>query len=535
MDQPLNDFFANTQREGSVAAQTLLIAKLATLSPENPSLWQQVANRMIQAGFAANASEVLKSAIRRFPRAHELLYLRGNAQRLNAQPIEAEADFREVLRVAPQHGDAALSLAYMLRELGRMCAAGEVIVASLRARGERLDDTLSALIFLRECGAHERAHAIAQAGLTHWPDNADIAALAAEFALAIGEFVVARRCLHDTLDRAPDKSASWLRLAYCQRFNRRDDCDFVRMEHAWNSRKLDPQSRLCAGFALGKALDDLGDYAQAAAVLRDANALKSATVRWCAADWNQFVDERLSARQLPPIDVATDFAPIFIVGLPRTGTTLAATILSRNKFLRERGELNWISAMFAHLVAQNKLHDRTALAAIAQLICAQMRRDDAPARWYLDKNPLDFRYLDFICALFPHAKIIHCQRNPRDAALSLWMQHFAHDDMGFAYDFAAIAQFAQGHDRLMAHWRKSLNLPIFDLQYEALAADPSTALGELTQSLGVSAVAPMDNEVAPARAIVTASVWQARQPIYTSSIGRWKNYAAYLPELEELF
>ena len=69
-----------------------------------------------------------------------------------------------------------------------------------------------------------------------------------------------------------------------------------------------------------------------------------------------------------------------------------------------------------------------------------MRRDDAPAQFYIDKNPLNFRYLDFIVALFPNARFVHCRRDARDTALSIWMQHFAHEDLGFAYDFATISQ-----------------------------------------------------------------------------------------------
>lgn len=535
MDPLLEEFVANANRLGGVAAQTILMAKLCASPRASAEKWQRVASGMIRAGFAVFAIELLNAAIARFTHDHELRYWRGNARRLSAQPADAESDFREVLLNVPQHHDAALSLAYMLREQGRTQAASEVMIASLNARKENVDETVSALIFLRECGQQARAYGIAQAGVARWPQSADVASLAAEFALAIGEFNIAREYLQRTLDNDPAKSASWLRLAYCQRYRHRADPDLRRIQHAWNDNSLDLQSRMCAGFALGKALDDLGDYAQAAAILIEANAMARANVPWRADIWRELVERRLVERSLPRVDAASDFAPIFVVGLPRTGTTLVATLLGRDEQLRERGELNWIPAMYEHLAEQGKLYDRAALSKVAQFVTAQMRRDDTPAHWYLDKNPLNFRYLDFIAALFPQARIIHCRRNLRDTALSLWTQHFAHADLGFCYDFSSIAQFAHGHDRLMSHWREVLEVPILALEYEAVATDAGSALGGIAKSLGLSAPPSTPNASAMPRTIVTASVWQARQPVYTRSIDRWKNYAAYLPEIERLF
>jgi LPS sulfotransferase NodH len=114
----------------------------------------------------------------------------------------------------------------------------------------------------------------------------------------------------------------------------------------------------------------------------------------------------------------------------------------------------------------------------------------------------------------------------------LWSQDFAHADCAFAYDFADIAAFAAGHDALMAHWQRTLSLPIYSLEYETLVADPAGTLAALRDFIGM----PAADEIAqPALTINTASVWQARQPIYARSVGRWRGYAGYVPELEALF
>ena len=245
------------------------------------------------------------------------------------------------------------------------------------------------------------------------------------------------------------------------------------------------------------------------------------------------MQSRLDADKLPAIDAVEDFSPVFVVGMPRTGTTLTAKLLGDSGSVRDRGELNWIAGIRGLLVEQNRLRDPAALASAAHIIAAQMRRDDAPARWYLDKNPMNFRHLDFVAALFPHAKVIHCRRGARDTALSLWTQHFAHTDLGFAYAFGDIAQALTGHARLMEHWRTTLALPILDLDYETLVADSAGSQRRLLEFSGL----PDDPslQARPATPIVAASVWQARQPVYASSLGRWRNYAQHLPELTALF
>jgi tetratricopeptide (TPR) repeat protein len=527
-DVLLAEFTADAARGNAGAALARLHTRLAA-PPAPLQVWLDAVTGLLRNGFAAGAAELAGDALSHFPQNPQLHYWRGNALRVAGQFADAEHELRELLRVNPDHRDAALSLAFMLREQGRYGAAAQAMIDSVHARHAAAAEILATLGFLRECGAFEAACTLAEAAHSRWPDNAELAALAGEFALVLGRFESAQQHLRAAVQRDPRKGASWLRLSHSQRFTQRSDADLLHLEAAWQDYGLDAQTRICAGFAFGKALDDVADYAGAARVLREANALARKHTPWDAGAWDAFVARQLDA----PISTrsGTDFSPVFVIGLPRTGTTLAATLLARDAQLRDRGELNWIAAMYAHLDAQQALHDPDALAVTANLVATHMRRDDAPAHWYLDKNPLNFRYLGLIAALFPRAKIVHCRRQPRDAALSLWMQHFDSPDTAFAYDFASLAAFARGYERLMAHWRATLPLPIFDLDYEQLAGAPEQTLPRLAQFIGSSATA-----AAPAHnAIATASVWQARQPVYASSIARWERYAPHLPELSALF
>lgn len=536
-DRPENALlakFVERRREfDEPAARIELMEALSTRFTHAEEVWRRAAEGLLRAGYVPAAAEVLDAAIARFPGAQALRYWRGNALRMGGLHEEAERDFRAVLVAIPEHREAALSLAHMLRESGRFAAAIEVVCASLRACADDKQHIVAGLAFLRECDAHVQAQALAMAAMERWPKCARIAAMVAEFAQATGDFTGARAALHTALDGNAGDGMSWLRLANCGRCTSSADPDLRRIEHAWRAGVHDHDARTCLGFALGKMWSDIGEYPRAVAILREANAAAAAQARWRAAEWHDFVERRLKEPALPPVGTAVDYVPVFVVGLPRTGTTLSAELLARSSELRNRGELNWIDAMYRLLDQQGRLHDRDALASTGAVVHSQLRRDDPPVGWYLDKNPLNFRYLDLIAAMFPGAKIIHCRRWRRDTALSLWTQRFAHADLGFAYDFSDIAAFMEGHDRLIEHWRRTLPLAWFDMDYEALVQNPEGMLRDMQHFLGMPDGAVM---IGPdTHAITTASVWQARQPVYASSIGRWRAYAAYLPELERMF
>lgn len=527
--------FVEKRRDfGEPAARGELVETLLTRYAEADETWRCIAEGLLRAGCTRAAVEVLDVAIPRFAGVTALRYWRGNALRMGGHHAEAERDFRTVLAALPEHREAAFSLAHMLREDGRFAAAIDVICASLRACVDDQSHIVAGLVFLRECDAHLQALALAMAARKRWPECVEIAALAAEFALAAGDFDGARTALYAALDGNAGDGMSWLRLAYCGRCTNGADPDLRRIEDAWRTGAHDRDTMTCLGFALGKMLSDIGEYSRAVAVLREANAAAAVQAQWRASDWRGFVDRRLGDAGLPQAGSAVDYVPVFVVGLPRTGTTLAASLLARSGELRNRGELNWIDAMYRLLDRQGRLQDRGALASTSAVVRSQLRRDDSPVGWYLDKNPLNFRYLDFIAAMFPGAKIIHCRRERRDTALSLWTQHFAHADLGFTHDFSDIVAFMEGHDKLVAHWRRTLPLAWFDLEYETLVKNPDETVHGMQRFLGMPEGCGMDNP-ADRQVITTASVWQVRQPLYTGSIGRWRTYAEYLPELEGMF
>ncbi|MGC4037812.1 MAG: sulfotransferase [Chitinophagaceae bacterium] len=367
--------------------------------------------------------------------------------------------------------------------------------------------------------------------------DAGVARVAGNIARELGDFAKARERYLAALDAGIDLDTWYVlgALAHTKRYADRDDPDIARFEAHARDEKYTPRARAATGFGLAKAYDDLGDYESAAHTLRDANARVRSVLPWSAAAWDAFVEARMNERVVHVrASTHSDFKPIFVVGLPRTGTTLTATRLAQHIGARDRGELRILRFIAERLITGGHLGDADAIAEAAALYRVHARQDDAPAPCYIDQDPMNFRYLHVIEAMFPDARVIWCRRNRRDTALSIWSQDFAHHDAAFAYDFASIAA-VRGRSRSLVGL----------LACDAVVADSRARLrGARRKSVGgARCIERLHRCAATIRRspstettpIHSASVWQARQPIYAASVGRWRKYAPFVPELTELF
>lgn len=445
----------------------------------------------------------------------------------------AEAKLRALNAQAPAREDVARLLSNVLRNQGRLNEAGHVALALCEANHFEAGVCLRSADFARQCNSHAIASRICDGALARSAGTADLLVLAAHVAREAGDFNMARARYLQALDAGVDLERQHVLGAFAntRRYTNPADPDIARFDRHFHDKAHSARSRASAGFALAKAQNDLGDYEQATRILREANAMVHAVWPWNGADWQRFVEARMREQvaRAPAIPAAS-FVPVFIVGLPRTGTTLTAMLLAKASTARDRGELRTLRFIAEHLSTGGHSRKPAALAEAAGLYRKLAVQDDSPATWYLDQDPLNFRYLDIAAAMFPQARVIHLRRDRRDTALSLWSQDFGHPDMAFAYDFADMAAYMQGHDDLMQHWKQSLHIPIHELDYETLVTDTEAVLADLRNFIGAPARDPDHAENnAP---VQSASVWQARQPVYQASVGRWRHYVPYVPELE---
>lgn len=454
------------------------------------------------------------------------------------QVAPASALLHEILARHPGHLEAADLFARLLQSQGQLNAASQVMMELCRQAGMDTTTTVRCAEFILQCQRHHLAAALCDEAFARGNASPALHALAGNIANQIGEFESARKHFLTALDTGIDLNHWFVlgMLATTQRYATREHPDFARFIAHFQHPSANPDARAATGFGLAKAYDDIGAYAEAAQTLREANRLSRQVHSWPRGAWERWLAGRMQS-SLPETRVpeASGFVPVFIVGLPRSGTTLAATQIARHNGVRDRGELPLLNFIAERLSMSNHLRNPGVLHEAAELYRRCVVQDDPPVRWYIDKDPNNFRYLDLIATLFPQARVIHCRRDRRDAALSIWSQDFSHPHYGFANDLDDIAAYIRDYDKLMQHWRQRLDLPMFDLDYESMTADPEATVERLRAFIGLPSQAAA-SAAAPASSapIASASMWQARQPIYRSSVGRWKNYLPHIPELARI-
>lgn len=492
--------------------------------------WLEEARALLMRGDFRRAEPLLNRAIADHPGSFELRRVLAGAYRQAGRNDEAEALLRQLLLERPLDAGSAFELARLLIEQARTRAAGEVLRTCFEGGQHDAGLAIRAIELLDDADRKEDAAAIAERSIALAPGDPRLHAYAGMLQLQLGMFDPAREHYLFALSHSP-QACEWhvpLALSNAQRYADAGHPDFARFRDQLHRTDLSGKARSSLLFALGKAHDDIADCAQAAAYFREANAIAHSLAGWSRKGWRRAVEARLASE--PPVQYGASPGPVpvFIVGMPRSGTTLLARQLSRYPGVCNRGELPWI-AKLAERQDLNGNASAEALARAASFYMLHARRDEAPeVGWILDKQPLNFRYVDLILALFPAARIIHCARSARDTALSLWMQSFNEEVQGYAYDFDDIAVVMHDCARLMARWQRLYPQSIRTIRYEELVTEPDATLDGLARWFGLPAPAAAAGEPS---SISTSSLWQARQPMYSHSLQRWRGYAEHVPEL----
>lgn len=229
--------------------------------------------------------------------------------------------------------------------------------------------------------------------------------------------------------------------------------------------------------------------------------------------------------------------PVFIVGPPRSGTTLVEQIAAAHPEVHGGGELGLMPGFVKALAARagrDAFHpdgsaamDARQSAALADAYLKELRALAPGAARILDKQPFNYRHLGLIQLLFPKGRVIYCRRDPRDTGLSCFTNLFV-DPLPWTTDLEEIGIFILGVERLMAHWRAVLEIPILEVSYEALVAEPEGESRRIVEFLGLPWDPACLSFHLASRVVHTASKWQVREPVYTASVGRWRRHAAAL-------
>ena len=354
-----------------------------------------------------------------------------------------------------------------------------------------------------------------------------------------GDSAEAEKTLQEILTLAPEHATAHEMLSMIKKYDSADP-QVRQMEHLLNT-SLPSQAKVELNFALGKAYEDQKDYAKSAEHYKAANALHRESFDYAIAQDEIFLEQIkqvftkgfIAQHQQPQ-----GKQPIFIVGMPRSSTSLVEQILASHPDVYGAGELNYLEHIQFKTFELSRTDYARSLGALsaedfAKMAALYLGKLDNVWGDYIhvtDKMPQNFRYLGLIKILFPGAKIIHCVRDKRDICLSIFKTHFV-GNLPFAYTEDEVVQYYALYEDIMQYWQDVLGEDIYDLQYQELVENPEPSIRALLEHCGLAWSDNCMNFHKTKRAVTTASTLQVRKPIYKSALQYWKNYAPHFDML----
>jgi tetratricopeptide (TPR) repeat protein len=459
---------------------------------------------------------------------------------------EAVASYQRALALVPDSVESHYNLAAALKELGKLDDAVASYQKALAIAPGYAEAHNNLGNVLRDMGKPDDAIASFHQALAIAPDLAEAHSNLGNVFMAQGKLDDAVACYRKALAIAPDYAEAHRHLANVSKFTEYDD-DIKAMEVAYAMPDLSDQQKMHLAFGLGKSFEDIGRYEKAFGFYQSANAIKRGTYAFSTATVEMnferlkavFTENLFSRHQAAG---SSDESPIFILGMPRSGTTLVEQILASHAHVYGAGELNDLHGIVASRFT--RIDDAGLAESLIQADSAAFSRaggdyiDMIKARadsvgFITDKMPLNFRLIGMIRLMLPKAKIIHCCRDPRDTCLSIFKNYFSREGNYYAYDLGELGRYYTLYRDLMRHWHSVLPGFIYDIHYEDVVADQEgqsrALLAHCTLEWDDACLAFHKTD----RPVHTASAVQVRRPIYKDSIQSWKRYETQLAPLFE--
>jgi tetratricopeptide (TPR) repeat protein len=392
----------------------------------------------------------------------------------------------------------------------------------------------------RFLGEGEEAEKVLRRALQLSPDNKRITSALAEVLIDLGRIKEGAEIYRAILAKEPENVGAIAGLASAREAGG-EEGDLERFEFALQDETLEPKKQAALHNALGQIYDQQKKPREAFIHFMKMNEIENAD--FSLASFRKHIDETIALFTPFFFMSKNGFGdmserPLLVVGMPRSGTTLTEQILSSHPLIEGAGELSEMNKLCDAAVQSHRR--RQSLADLTDQKCkklaarylAELDRHSRTASRVVDKMPHNFMQLGFIALLFPKARIIHCRRDPMDNCLSIYTHRFnaAH---GYSTDMKTLGLYYREYRRLMDHWRKVLPLRMFELQYEEMIADQEAMSRKLIDFAGLEWDDACLSFHETERTVRTLSRWQVRQPIYTSSVKRWKKYDEFLGPLKE--
>ncbi len=472
------------------------------------------AERALRSGDLEQAESICRQLLKKNKKDLGALQLRGHIAARRRDFDEALKHYQKCLSVKPREAHFHYLVGKAYAQQGRYSEALRTLDKALALEAGHADAAEWKALVLEWDGRHEEAGAVLEPFVTAGTETTDMAEVQAKVHIRAGRF----------LDAA----------AIAGRHLARTD--------------LRPDTRHRLGHVAGDAYEKAGEYDKSFEAHAAAN--EAVAMPFVPGDYARFIDDLIEVFSRDFLATHSRHGnrselPVFVAGMPRSGTTLVEQILDAHPLAHGAGELMEVEAIVTGLQLELESSepfprcavdlDAAAIDGLARRYLDRVRRLDRSARRIVNKSLENYRNLGLIAALFPRARIIHCHRDPRDTCVSCYMSGILPGPHPYICDLAHLGFAYRQYERLMAHWKAALPMPVLDVAYETLVDDLDGSSRRLVAFAGLEWDDRCLDFHASGRTVRTASYDQVRRPIYRSSVGRWQRFERHLgPLLEAL-
>ena len=517
--------------------------------PSKPAQTDDIKNRGIAAlgarDFSA-AARAFKNALAKSPNDPTLLYLMGVTELEQGRLRPAIRLLEKAIRLAPKYAEAYNSLGVAFNQSQDVSRAIEAFSQAVEHDPDSFQARLNLGHTLNGANKSDRALSHFQHLADLRPADSELRYLLGNTRLSLGDHDGAKADFRSVLADKPSHGGAWMQLAILNEINIETDREVL--ESALATHADAPGEKAKIALSISRAYESAGDFDQAARYLVEGNDLRASLTQYNIKDVEANIADiagvfstapLVTAEKSPSPGRAANVVPIFVVGMPRSGTTLIEQILASHSAVYGAGECNSVGPVVSRRATGTRHYPHSAAnwrakdyGKIGEEISNHLSGLADGAAFVVDKTPQNFYYLGLIQRALPQARIIHCVRDPIDTAFSNYRQYF-NSGNEYTYNQENLVRYMRAVQNLMAHWRRVMGDGFLDVRYEDMIADQVGQTRRMLEYCGLPWEDACLDFHKSRRPVQTPSVVQVRQPIYATSLGSWQPYADHIKTLIE--